>query len=408
MGNGQAPAPERQAAQSWTSGAKDLVMTALGSSRIWATLARGIVTEVYWPAVDQPQVKDLGFLVAGDGWWREVKRVNRYSLSTPDPALALPTIVHTGTAPDYQLILRPVVDPGNDTLLVAYDLQGAGARLYPLLAPHLGVSRPTDESSWPSLGADNLAWVDPNGQGLLASGSGRYLCLRAFTGFRTASAGYVGSSDGWTDFAHNQAMRWSYASAGPGVVALIGELAAGTGLLALGFGDSEAAARGSCQASLAAGYDATAAAFRPGRARSSSTGSPFRCYWPASWPSARLRCQPVQTPRSGAPRRTWPSRVRCPIAMSTGGRRTPAPARSPSAWRSSRWSSPPATSPAPTATWRWRWPTAGTNASRSSPTTPAAIWTASSAPAGTTYASGCPVATGSGWATSRAARCRLS
>src|SRR5664279_6014415 len=75
------------------------------------------------------RVKDLGFLVAGDGWWREVKRVNRYSLSTPDPALALPTIVHTGTAPDYQLILRPVVDPGNDTLLVAYDLQGAGARL---------------------------------------------------------------------------------------------------------------------------------------------------------------------------------------------------------------------------------------------------------------------------------------
>jgi glucoamylase len=169
MGNGQAPAPDRQAAQSWTSGAKDLVMTALGSSRIWATLARGIVTEVYWPAVDQPQVKDLGFLAAGDGWWREVKRVNRYSLSTPDPALALPTIVHTSTAPDYQLVLRPVVDPVNDTLLVAYDLQGAGARLYPLLAPHLGVSRPTDESSWPSLGADNLAWVDPNGQGLLAS-----------------------------------------------------------------------------------------------------------------------------------------------------------------------------------------------------------------------------------------------
>ena len=290
MGNGQAPAPERQAAQSWTSGAKDLVMTALGSSRIWATLARGIVTEVYWPAVDQPQVKDLGFLVAGDGWWREVKRVNRYSLSTPDPALALPTIVHTGTAPDYQLILRPVVDPGNDTLLVAYDLQGAGARLYPLLAPHLGVSRPADESSWPSLGADNLAWVDPNGQGLLASGSGRYLCLRAFTGFRTASAGYVGSSDGWTDFAHNQAMRWSYTSAGPGVVALIGELAAGTGLLALGFGDSEAAARGSCQASLAAGYDATAAAFRPGwqawTARTAAPPAPAGRSLPAGVPAA--------------------------------------------------------------------------------------------------------------------------
>ena len=51
MAAGPAPVPGAQAAQSWTSGAKDLVMTALGTSRLWATMARGIVTEVYWPAV---------------------------------------------------------------------------------------------------------------------------------------------------------------------------------------------------------------------------------------------------------------------------------------------------------------------------------------------------------------------
>ena len=85
-------------------------------------------------------------------------------------------------------------------------------------------------------------------------------------------------------------MRWSYASAGPGVVALIGELAAGTGLLALGFGDSEAAARGSCQASLAAGYDATAAAFRPGwqawTARTAASPAPAGRSLPAGVPAA--------------------------------------------------------------------------------------------------------------------------
>ena len=36
-----APVPRAQAAQSWTSGAKDLVMTALGTSRVWATTGTG-------------------------------------------------------------------------------------------------------------------------------------------------------------------------------------------------------------------------------------------------------------------------------------------------------------------------------------------------------------------------------
>ena len=68
MDGGPAPAPSAQAVPSWTSGAKDLVMTALGSSRVWATTGQGIFTEIYWPAVDQPQVKDLGFLIGGTGW----------------------------------------------------------------------------------------------------------------------------------------------------------------------------------------------------------------------------------------------------------------------------------------------------------------------------------------------------
>jgi glucoamylase len=39
-----------------------------------------------------------------------------------------------------------------------------------------------------------------------------------------ASAGYVGSSDGWQDFLHNGRMAWEYENAGPGNVALIAEL----------------------------------------------------------------------------------------------------------------------------------------------------------------------------------------
>ena len=260
MTAGPAPVPRAQAAQSWTSGAKDLVMTALGRSHLWATMAQGIVTEVYWPAVDQPQVKDLGFLIGGPGWWQEVKRVDRYTLSTPEAGLMLPTVVHAGVGRDYRLTLRPVVDPAHDALLIDYELTGAGVRLYPLLAPHLGVSQITPEPQWGALGADNTAWADED-LALFASDGSRFLCLLAQPGFTRAGAGYVGDTDGWTDFSRNGSMTLTYDQAGPGVVALTGELAAGSGLLALGFGDSQDTARAAAQASLAAGYDATADAF---------------------------------------------------------------------------------------------------------------------------------------------------
>ena len=59
--------------------------------------------------------------------------------------------------------------------------------------------------------------------------------------FGRASAGYVGSSDGWQDFARNGAMTWQYQTAGPGNVALMGELPR-RAVLALGFGSSAEAA----------------------------------------------------------------------------------------------------------------------------------------------------------------------
>jgi Glucodextranase, domain N len=41
-------------APTWTSSAKDRVITALGSSRPWATIGHGILNEVYWLATGQP------------------------------------------------------------------------------------------------------------------------------------------------------------------------------------------------------------------------------------------------------------------------------------------------------------------------------------------------------------------
>ncbi len=60
----------------WCSSAKEVVGCALGSSRLWFTIGGGIINEVYYPRIDIPQIRDLGFLVGdGAGFWVEVKRL---------------------------------------------------------------------------------------------------------------------------------------------------------------------------------------------------------------------------------------------------------------------------------------------------------------------------------------------
>lgn len=212
---------------------------ALGPARLWATLGQGIVNEVYWPATGQPQIRDLGFIVAGAGQWAEVKRAYRYTLATPEPYIPLPRIVHEGDL--YRLTLEVLPDPQRDVLLISYRLEGEDQLLYPLLAPHLGTS-----------GWNNTAWV---AEGLFAQSDGRCLCLMADGGFTRASAGYVGASDGWQDFAANGRMTYAFDRADTGNVALMGEAGATTGVLALGFAQTPKGARTLAASSIAEGYE---------------------------------------------------------------------------------------------------------------------------------------------------------
>src|ERR1700741_4319866 len=104
----------------WTSSAKDMVGCALGISRLWFTLGFGIVNEVYYPRVDIPQIRDLGFIVAdGEGFWAEVEVVHEHER--------------------YTLGLRIAPSVRRDVLAIECRLDGdAKLRLYALLAPHLG------------------------------------------------------------------------------------------------------------------------------------------------------------------------------------------------------------------------------------------------------------------------------
>ncbi len=226
-------------APTWASSNKDLVSTALGSSRLWLTVSHGILNEVYWPATGMPQIRDLGFIVAREGAWHEVKRVANYRLTTPAPEVPLVQVVHTGE--DYELDVEFLPDPDRDVVLIRYRLKGTGYKLYPLLAPHLERT-----------GHDNTAWTAP--EGLYAQRGEAALCLKASSPFLRASAGYAGMSDGWQDFHRNGAMTWTFDRAQEGNVALMGELPGGEGVLALAFSLTPTGAHTLAASSLAEGY----------------------------------------------------------------------------------------------------------------------------------------------------------
>lgn len=223
----------------WSSSSKDMVATALGASRIWATYGFGVVNEVYWPSTGLPQIRDLGFIVAGPNGWTEVKRVDRYTVTTPNPHVPLVKIVHQGD--DYRLEVEFLPHPQRDVLLIRYALEGDGLTLYALLAPHLNGERRNNTA---------LAGAD-----LAAEHGAAALSLHADEGFSRTSAGFVGVSDGWQDFHENGAMNWTFERAEDGNVALTGELAARSGTLALGFAQTLEGARTLARSSLADDYE---------------------------------------------------------------------------------------------------------------------------------------------------------
>jgi glucoamylase len=214
-----------------------MVGCSAGRSRVWFTIGGGILNEVYYPRVDIPQIRDLGFIVAdGKGFWVEVKRLWRHSVDLLEPGIPAVHIVHRH--PRFELALTLVPGTERDAVLIDVALSGdADLRPYALLSPHLN-----------GTGRDNHAEVaDHGGRRVLQAYQGPYALALAAVGeaqsdaFGRASAGYVGASDGWQDFAHNGAMTWEHGAAGPGNVALLGELPPKC-TLSLAFGSSTEAA----------------------------------------------------------------------------------------------------------------------------------------------------------------------
>jgi glucoamylase len=225
------------ASPTWCSSAKEMVGCALGPSRLWFTIGGGIVNEVFFPRVDTPQIRDLGFIIADDqGFWIELKRLGNHALRLAAPGVPAVHIKHHHERFDFTLRITP--DPWRDVLLLEIQLEGdPGLRPYALLAPHLGGTGHDNDAEVGEYRGRRMLWAE---QGPFALALAAVDANQADAWGR-ASAGFVGASDGWQDFAQHDRMQWQCRHAGPGNVALLGELPRHA-TLALGFASSKESA----------------------------------------------------------------------------------------------------------------------------------------------------------------------
>ena len=222
----------------WTRSDKDGVGTTYSDlSRIWFTVSKGILNEVYYPTVDRPQIRDLQYLITdGETFLRDERHLdNIHHCLTPD---ALGYRI-TNVDPDgrYRIVKEVITDPHQDCVLIHTRLETddnmlANLRLFALLAPHLEVGGRGNNG--------NVAQTNW-GKVLTAHKGETWLVLAASVPFLRCSCGYVGTTDGWQDLAQDFRMDWEFYSASDGNIALTGELDIRQSqefVLALGFSDS--------------------------------------------------------------------------------------------------------------------------------------------------------------------------
>ncbi len=195
------------------------------------------MTEIYYPTIDTPQIRDLQFLVTdGKTFFHEEKRDLAGKIFLNDPGIPAYTVMKEDPKGRYSIEKEIICDPHSEVVLLNVRIRRGEKytdplHVYVLCAPHLNVGGSNNNG--------NVILI--NGQRILeAEKDGYYMSLSASVPFARCSVGYVGSSDGWTDIRRNLKMTWEFDSAPDGNVALCGEIPEGTEefVIALSFGNS--------------------------------------------------------------------------------------------------------------------------------------------------------------------------
>jgi glucoamylase len=248
---------------------KDCVGTARTSgSKIWFTVADGVLSDVYEPTIDNTDVQSLQYVVTDGKTFTDLQQRDLTYTVQADATGMECTVTSTSAAHGYRLVTRYLADPQRDTVLVDTSLiQTHGIKpakqlsVYARLDAHVngnggggtangGADDGTvDASGVPVVGDANTVSQATNRDYAVPT----YMALDA-SSLRAASVGYAGSaSDGLTQLDSTHALSPAYTAAPNGhVVATADVTPHGRSdiTLALGFGRSQNAAVATAASSL--------------------------------------------------------------------------------------------------------------------------------------------------------------
>lgn len=243
-------------------------------SRVWFSIAQGILTETMFGLIHNAQLKELQFVITGNGFVDTEKDNTISSIEYLDtdangrPQSLAYKIINRDVEGKYQIEKHIFTDPGRDTLVMRVNFTAFEAGI----TPHLYVNPHIDNA-----GANDIGRIDH--QALIAYTAAPHssvMTVKSDINFVRATTGFEGISDGLADLADNGTLDTLYsATSAPdnrtqGNIAFTAsypEVTPNQPLninLAIGFGHDELSSLTNAKATLNAGYDAVLGQYNAG------------------------------------------------------------------------------------------------------------------------------------------------
>jgi glucoamylase len=262
---------------------KDCVGTATGTaSKVWYTVADGVLSDVYEPTVDNTNVSTLQYVVTDGSTFTDLQTRDMTYTVAADPSGMSCTVTSTDAKHGFRLITTYITDPASDTVLMHTTLQDtpgsstslAGLHLYARIDAHVngnggggtenagantGVVVSSAGSPVPVVSSTSTVTDAVNRDYAVPT----YMALAA-TSDQSASVGYEGTaSDGLAQLDATHALT-SFTSAPNGHIVATENVSPGSThevTLALGFGRSQAQSVSVARTSVSHPFVLTAAKY---------------------------------------------------------------------------------------------------------------------------------------------------
>ena len=260
---------------------KDCVGTAQGGSKVWYTVADGVLSDVYEPTIDNTNVATLQYVVTDGSSFTDLQTRDLTYTVAADPTGMVCTVTATSAKHHYQLVITYLTDPARDTVLMRTQLRGdtRGLHVYARLDAHIngnggGGSQNggADTGTVQRVGGSAVPVVYDTSTTSQAANRDyavpTFAALRSSAASGTASVGYAGTaSDGLTQLDAGHSLGTTYASAPNGHITATEDVTPRPNSpieLALGFGRSQAQAVATAGASLNTPFGASQARYQAG------------------------------------------------------------------------------------------------------------------------------------------------